>query len=188
MRTLSVFNAISLDGYFTDAHGDMSWAQQQDPEMDDFTNENASGGGELVFGRVTYEMMMGFWTTREAHEAMPVVAEQMNKLPKVVFSRTLDEATWTNTELIRDDIVEAMHQRKQAPGPDMVIMGSGTIVAQLTEARLIDSYQLVVNPIVLGNGRTLFEGVTSRLNLQLTSTREFKNGNVVVTYELPDRA
>ena len=183
MRKLRVFNAISVDGYFTDAQGDMSWAHKQDAEWDAFTNENASGGGELVFGRVTYEMMAGHWQTPEAHEAMPVVAERMNSLPKVVFSRTLDEVTWPNTELIKADITDAMRDKKRESGPDMVIMGSGTIVSQLTEARLIDEYQLVVNPIVLGSGRTLFEGVDGNVDLKLVDTRAFKNGNVVMWYQ-----
>jgi dihydrofolate reductase len=184
MRKLSVFNSISVDGFFSDAQGDMSWAhQQQDPEWDAFTSENASAGGELVFGRVTYDLMASYWPTPDALEAMPVVAERMNSLPKVVFSRTLDQVSWNNTELIKGDLADAMRSKKQASGPDMVIMGSGTIVSQLTDARLIDEYQLVVNPIVLGSGRTLFETVGEKLNLELSSTRTFGNGNVVMWYQ-----
>jgi dihydrofolate reductase len=180
-----VFNSISLDGYFTDAHGDMSWAHRgADEEWDAFTSENASGGGEMVFGRVTYDLMASFWPTQEAFDTLPVVAQQMNDLPKVVFSRTLDEASWANTELIRDDPVGAIRVRKAGAGPDMVIMGSGTIVAQLTEARLVDEYQIVVVPLVLGAGRTMFEGVTAAVDLALTRARTFGNGNVVMWYEL----
>lgn len=93
----------------------------------------------------------------------------MNALPKVVFSRTLPEASWQNTELVTGDIEAAVLRMKQEPGPDMVIMGSGTIVAQLTEARLIDGYQIVVTPIVLGSGRTMFDGVPEKMDLRLTS-------------------
>ncbi len=183
MRRLSVFNNVSIDGYFTDAHGDMSWAHRQDPEWEAFASENASGGGVLLFGRITYELMASYWPTPEALEALPVVAEQMNALPKVVFSRTLPEATWENTELVTGDIETVVRRMKQEPGPDMVIMGSGTIVAQLTEARLIDEYQIVVTPIVLGSGRTMFDGVREKVDLRLTSTRVFDNGNVVLWYE-----
>ena len=187
MRALRVFNSISLDGYFTDAHGDLSWAhERQDDEWQAFTSENASGGGELVFGRVTYEMMVSFWPTPEAHDAMPVVAEQMNRLPKVVFSRTLDDATWENTELIRDDPAEAIRLKKQEPGRDLLVMGSGTLVAQLTAARLIDEYQLVVHPVVLGAGRTLFEGLAEPVDLELVNTRRFGNGNIVLWYRPAD--
>ncbi len=187
MRKLSVFNSISVDGYFSDAHGDMSWAHKQDAEWDAFTSENASGGGELVFGRVTYDLMASYWPTPEATEAMPVVAERMNSLPKVVFSRTLEQASWANTELITGNIADAIQSKKQESGPDMVIMGSGTIVSQLTEARLIDEYQLVLNPIVLGSGRTLFDGLSENLNLRLMGTRTFGNGNVVMWYERADQ-
>jgi dihydrofolate reductase len=183
MRRLVVFNHVSLDGYFVDAKGDMSWAHSQDPEFMAFTSENASGEAELVFGRVTYDMMASFWPTPQAHEAMPDVAKAMNDLPKVVFSRTLDKASWQNTKLIQGDPAAEVRRMKQEPGPGMVIFGSGTIVSQLTQARLIDEYQIVENPIVLGSGRTIFEGVKEPLKLKLTKTRPFKNGNVVLWYE-----
>ena len=183
MRRLSVFNNVSIDGYFTDAHGDMSWAHRQDPQWNAFASENASGGGVLLFGRMTYELMARYWPTPAALEALPVVAAQMNTLPKVVFSRTLQEPTWQNTELVRGDIETVVRRMKQEPGPDMVIMGSGTIVAQLTQARLIDEYQIVVTPIVLGSGRTMFDGVREKVDLRLTRTRVFDNGNVVLWCE-----
>jgi dihydrofolate reductase len=182
MRKLAVFNNVSLDGFFVDDRGDMSWAYQRDAEWDAFAAENASGGGELVFGRVTYEMMAGYWPTAAALESNPVVAEHMNDLPKVVFSRTLDKAEWKNTRLIKGDIVSATRQLKQEPGPDMVILGSGSIVAQLTEARLIDEYQVALCPVVLGRGRSMFEGVREKVDLALKKTRVFGNGNVVLWY------
>ncbi len=183
MRRLSVFNQVSLDGYFVDRDGDMSWAHKQDIEWGEFVAGNASGGGALVFGRVTYEMMAGAWSSLAAAKRNPAVAERMNGLPKVVFSRTLSEAAWQNTRLIKDDPVAAMRSLKQQDGPNMVILGSGTIVAQLTQARLIDEYQIVVNALVLGGGRTMFEGVADPLHLTLVQTRSFANGNVVLTYQ-----
>jgi dihydrofolate reductase len=183
MRKLVVFNNVSLDGYFVDARGDMSWAHRHDAEWGAFTSENASGGGELVFGRVTYDLMAGYWPTAAARESNPVVAEQMNNLPKVVFSRTLEKAEWKNTRLIGSDIASATRALKQEPGPGMVILGSGSIVSQLADARLIDEYQVVVCPVVLGGGRTMFEGVRERLDLTLKRTRAFGNGNVVLWYE-----
>jgi dihydrofolate reductase len=183
MRKLSVFNSISLDGYFTDASGDMSWAHAggDDPEFAAFTSGNASGDGALVFGRVTYEMMASFWTTSQAAQMMPEVAAGMNRMQKIVFSRTLQRADWSNTRLIKDDPAAAMGALKAEEGPDMVILGSGTIVAQLAQAKLIDAYQFAIVPIVLGAGRTLFEGV-DRATLKLTDTRAFKNGKIVASY------
>jgi dihydrofolate reductase len=183
MRRLSAFEQVSLDGFFVDARGDMSWAHKQDPEWNEFAAGNAKGGGTLLFGRVTYEMMASFWPTEAARQRMPDVAEGMNNLPKVVFSRTLKEASWTNTRLVKDDMVAAVRKMKDEPGPGMAILGSGSIVSQLTDAGLIDELQIVVNPIVLGRGRTLFETVKRNVALKRAGVRAFGNGNVVLTYE-----
>jgi len=183
MRKLSVFNQVSLDGYFTDKNNDMRWAHKQDPEWNAFTAENASGGAEFVFGRITYDMMASYWPTPQAFQNNPAVAEAMNELPKIVFSRSLDHASWKNTKLIQGDIAGEIRKMKQQPGMDMLIMGSGSIVSQLTDAGLIDQYQVVVNPIVLGAGRTMFDGVRNRMNLKLERTRSFQNGNVVLWYQ-----
>lgn len=183
MRKLIVFNHVSLDGYFTDAAGDMSWAHSQDAEWNAFVKENASQGGELLFGRVTYELMAGFWPTPMASSHFPEVAERMNSMPKVVFSRTLDHASWNNTKLVKDGLADAVRRMKQDPGPGMVIFGSGTIVAQLAREGLIDEFQIVVHPIVLGRGRILFEDIPEKLALKQIRTRNFSNGNVLLCYE-----
>lgn len=185
MRKLIVFNHVSLDGYFVDANGDMSWAKadHQDAEWDAFVADNAKGGGVLVFGRITYEMMASFWPTPFAIESMPVVAAGMNSMPKVVFSRTLDQASWTNTKLVKSDMAAEIRKMKYESGDGMAILGSGSIVSQLTQEGLIDEYQVVVNPIVLGKGRTMFDGVKEKLSLKLTKTRAFGNGNVYLCYE-----
>jgi dihydrofolate reductase len=182
-RTLSVFNSISLDGYFTDGTPDLSWAHDADPEWTKFTTENAGGQAELVFGRKTYEMMAGFWPTKEAQQTLPEVARAMNGMRKNVFSRTLESAAWQNTRVAKGDLASEVRRLKSEPGPGLLIMGSGEIVKQLTQAQLIDSYQLVIVPVLLGSGRTLFEGVTDKPRLDLTKTRAFKNGNVVGWYE-----
>jgi dihydrofolate reductase len=95
---------------------------------------NAKSGGELVFGRVTYEMMKSFWPTPMAAEQFPDVAKGMNESPKVVFSRTMDEATWNNTRLIKDDLENEVRKLKDESGDHLVVMGSGTIVSQLAQA------------------------------------------------------
>jgi dihydrofolate reductase len=183
MRQVIVFNSVSIDGRFVDGGGDMSWAHNSDPEFDEFTNGNARGGGGLfVFGRKTYEMMAGYWPTPQAIKAMPVVAKTMNDAGKLVFSRTLSKADWNNSRLVKTDPVEEVRRLKKEDGPGMVVMGSGSVVAQLAQANLVDEYQLVVVPVALGAGRTLFEGMKGRLGLKLTSSRAFKNGNVFLTY------
>jgi dihydrofolate reductase len=100
-----------------------------------------------------------------------------------VFSRTLDEASWNNTRLIKGDIAARMRELKEETGPGMAILGSGSIVSQLAQAGLIDEYQFVINPIVLGAGRTMFEGVKEKLHLKRIDSRTFQNGNVLLRYE-----
>jgi dihydrofolate reductase len=183
MSRVIVFNSVTVDGYFVDSRGDMSWAHQDDPEWTAFVAGNASGGGVLLFGRVTYELMAGFWPTPMASKAFPVVAERMNSAQKIVFSRTMDEAAWSNTRLVKSDLAAAVRRMKSEPGEDMVILGSGSIVAQLTDERLIDEYQIVVVPVVLGRGRTMFEGCGRDVRLKLANSRTFANGNVLLRYQ-----
>jgi dihydrofolate reductase len=183
MRKLFFFNMVSLDGFFVDASGDMSWARKHDDEWNAFASGNASGNGMLLFGRVTYEMMASYWPSPMALQNSPVVAKGMNEMPKIVFSRTLDKASWNNTTLLKGDLAIEVKKLKAAPGPDMVILGSGTIVSQLAQLNLIDEFQLAISPIVLGKGRTLFESVTERLNLKLINSRTFGNGTVFVCYQ-----
>ena len=185
MTRLTVFNSISLDGYFVDAHGDMSWAHKggDDPEWAAFSAQNAQvSEGALLFGRKTYELMVSFWPTAGARKQMPEIAEGMNRLKKYVVSRSLDRATWNNTAVIKGDLAGEVRKLKTA-GPSIVILGSGTVVSQLAREGLIDEYTFVVVPVVLGRGRTLFEGHDRKLELRRTGARTFHNGNVVVTYE-----
>jgi dihydrofolate reductase len=183
MRKLVVFNQLSVDGYFVDSHRDMSWAKASaDDEFNRFTSDRASGGGVLLFGRVTYELMASYWPTPQAAQALPVVAERMNRLPKVVFSRTMKQATWSNTTLVKDDMVGHIRKMKAAPGEGMAILGSGNLVSQLAETGVIDEYEFIVNPLALGSGRTIFEGITERLGLKLTQSRVFKSGKIFLSY------
>lgn len=183
MRRIHSFTSISLDGFFTDKTGDMSWAHRHDEEWDAFSSGNASGDGELLFGRKTYEMMASFWPTPQAAQMLPQVAAGMNRMRKYVVSRSLGKADWQNTTVLKGDLAGEVEKLKASPGPDVVILGSGSIVSQLTQARLIDEYQVVVIPVVLGLGRTLFETVRDKLDLKLTKSKSFRNGNVVLWYE-----
>jgi dihydrofolate reductase len=185
MRRLISFTQVTLDGYFTGRNGELSWAHEgpQDAEWNAFVAENASGGGQLLFGRITYELMVSYWPTPAARENDPVVAEGMNSLPKVVFSRTLDKASWSNTRLVKGDLATEVRRLKQEPGEGMVILGSGSIVSQLAQAGLIDEFQVVVKPVALGEGRTMFEGIQQKLTLKRTKARTFTNGNVLLSYE-----
>jgi dihydrofolate reductase len=183
MGNLSVFNSVSLDGYFVDANGDMSWAipEVQDEEWLSLVSANARSGAMLVFGRITYEMMAAYWTTQTAMQNDPLVAEGMRRARKIVFSRTLQQGSWDNTRLVRENLAPVLHELKQ--DHDLVLLGSGSLVLQLTRKRLVDEYTLVVAPVVLGGGRTMFEGIEALQRLKLVEARPFKNGNVVLKYQ-----
>ena len=185
MRKVRVFNSVSLDGYYTDANNDYTWAHQgaNDPELLEFTKGNAQGANALVFGRVTYDVMVAWWPTPEAAKVMPDVAKGMNAAPKYVFSRTLEKANWSNTTLLRGDPATEIARLRETSGPDMTVLGSGTIVAQLAQARLLDEVQLLVCPVVLGSGKSQFAGVTGKPWWTLSRSRTFKNGRVFLAYQ-----
>jgi len=180
MRKLHVFESISVDGYFTDGDGRIEWAHaaRQDPEFVEWVSGNANSGGELLFGRKTYQQMEAFWPTPIAAAQMPAVAKGMNAARKYVASRTI-KPTWQNTHLLKGELIAAVRALKTGEGPDIAILGSGSVAAQLGEAGLVDQYQFVVVPIALGAGRTVF---TKGRGLRLIDQRAFRNGNVVVTY------
>ena len=184
MRKIRVFNNISLDGYYTDANNDYTWAHTGagDPELIEFTKGNAQGTNALVFGRVTYQMMVDWWPTPAAAKAMPEVAKGMNEAPKYVFSRTLDTVDWSNTTLLAGDPATEMARIKQTPGPDLTVLGSGSIVAQLTAAGLIDEVQLLICPVVLGSGKSQFAGVSGKPMWTLSRSKTFQNGRVFLAY------
>ena len=181
MAKLNVFNLLTVDGYFAGKGGDISW-HSVDAEFQDYAERNANSGNTLLFGRITYQLMAAFWPSEEARRRDPVVAEGMNNSPKIVFSRTLATADWANTRLVRENMLEEVRQLKRR-GSNLTILGSGSIVAQLAQAGLIDEYQILVNPVVLGAGKGLFEGVETPIRLELIDTRTFGNGSVLLRYE-----
>lgn len=185
MPKLVVFNNQTLDGYFSGPNGDLGWAHaaRPDPDWDAFVAGNASSEGSLLFGRVTYELMASYWQTPAAAKDSPEVAAGMNRLAKVVFSRTLEKVSWSNTKLVKGGLVEEVRAMKASPGAGITILGSGSLVTQLAPEGLIDEYQIVVHPVVLGAGRTMFEGVPKTLAVKRTNLRTFGNGNVLLSYE-----
>jgi dihydrofolate reductase len=185
MRKLNAFINLTLDGYFAGPKGELDWAYRagKDPEWNAFVAENAKSGGTLLLGRVTYELMVSYWPTPEAKKNDPVVAEGMNSAQKVVFSRTLDKVSWSNTRVMQDDLAAEVRKLKQESGPSITTLGSGSIVSQLTQAGLIDGYQLVLHPVIIGQGKSLFPDVRKMKTLKLKTTRAFGNGNVLLSYE-----
>jgi len=182
MRKVIVFNNVSLDGYICDAGGDMSWAQSPDPEWLAFIKGNADGKSTLVFGRITYDLMASFWPTEAASAFDARLAGYMNSQRKLVFSRSRTQADWENTTMTAEDPVATVRRLKAEDGADLVIFGSGTIVAALAAAGLIDTYMIATIPVALGAGRTMFDGLDAPVRLRLTESRVFPNGNILATY------
>ncbi|HZS56770.1 MAG TPA: dihydrofolate reductase family protein [Bryobacteraceae bacterium] len=184
MRRLIVFNNMTVDGYFAGPNGDINWFRDhRDIDFDAFTANDADAGLVLVFGRVTYDLMRSYWPTERALQEDPAVARRMNTLPKIVFSRTMNDTAWSNSTLLKGDVAPELARLKKQGGGDLLILGSGSVVTQCAEAGLIDNYQIVVQPIATGSGQTLFEGLTKHLELRLVETRKLGNGNVFVSYE-----
>jgi len=182
MRKLLVFNLVTLDGYFEGPNRDISW-HNVDVEFNEYAVDMLNSVDTLLFGRVTYELMAGFWPTPDAIKNDPIVAERMNSLPKIVFSRTLGKVEWNNTRLLKNNVEEEIKKMKKQPGKDMALLGSGSITTEFAQRGLVDEYRIMVNPVVLGNGNPLFKGIKNRLHLKLMKTRTFRNGNVLLYYQ-----
>lgn len=181
MRKLIAQTVVSLDGCFEGPNHAIDW-HRVDHDYTEYAAALLRSVDALLFGRVTYELMAGYWPTPEAIAHDPVIAELMNAHQKIVISKTLERADWHNTRIVKAHFMEEIQKLKQEPGKDLVILGSGTLVAELTKLGLIDQYQLMVNPVVLGQGTPLFKGLTERVNLQLEQCKAFPSGNVLLCY------
>lgn len=181
MARLTMFNLITLDGFYKGANEDISWHNFSMDEQE-MSDQMSNQGNTLVFGRVTYEMMKSYWTSNEALKNDPVTTKGMNASPKIVFSKTLTSADWQNSQLISGDLINEMQRLKQENKTDMCILGSGQLVAQLSEAGLIDDYSILLNPLAIGTGTPLFKGLAHKMNLKLKSCKPMKSGNVLLNY------
>jgi len=182
MRKVIVFNFVTLNGFYKGPKRDISW-HRHGVEENEYAVENLKSGNTLLFGRVTYEMMASYWPTPIAIKNDPIVAEGMNNADKIVFSRTLKKAEWNNTRLMKTNMVKEIKKMKQMSGKDMTLLGSGNISTQLANQGLIDEYQIMIDPVVIGNGTPLFKDIKNKLDLKLTRTRTLKSGVVLLCYQ-----
>ncbi len=182
MGSLHAFTFITLNGYYKGLEEDISWHRHGDEESS-FASESMEGRKSiLVFGRKTYEQMASWWPSTMALENMPEVAAGMNESSKLVFSKTLEKAEWQNTRLVQTDMIDEIKNLKNDPNVVMTILGSGSVVMQLAEAGLIDTLQIMIDPVALGQGTPLFSGLTKKLDFQLTNSKVFKSGVVLLDY------
>jgi dihydrofolate reductase len=182
MGKLTSFTFVTLNGFYKGLHEDISW-HRHGKEENDFAAGNFKAGNILLFGRVTYEMMAGYWPSAMAIKDNPAVAKGMNEADKIVFSTTMQKAGWNNTRLVKTNITDEIKKLKQQQAKDMTILGSGSLVTQFADEDLIDEYQVMIDPVALGKGTALFSNLTHQLNLKLTMTKTFQSGVVLMSYQ-----
>jgi dihydrofolate reductase len=179
MRKLMFSMNISLDGY-----ADHTVAIADD-ELHEFASDLLDSVDILLFGRVTYQLMESYWpiarSDPSATQSMMEFADRINAKPKVVFSRTLRKAVWNDTRLVKDGMVEEVMKLKQQPGRNLAL-GGISICQEFMRLGLVDEYWLLVQPIIVGKGRRLFEGLRKRIDLKLVGTKTFGSGVVVLHY------
>lgn len=180
MRKIILSNMVTLDGYFEGPNQDIDWFVTND-EFFSYALQQLNEADTLLYGRITYQHMEAFWPT-PAGQVLPAIAGKMNSLQKVVFSKTLSSVEWNNSVLAKGDIAEEVMKLKEGPGRDILIFGSSQIVSALTQLGLIDEYRLLVSPVILGRGGSMFKGIDSRVSLQLKETKVFATGVVVLHY------
>lgn len=195
MRRIVMFNRVTADGYFAGPDGNLDWVVA-DPEVDRAGAEATAAYDTVLLGRRTYEIFESFWphalgdtsTSPDPHSAgaqteeMRAMAIMLNESTKLVFSRTVKSVTWKNSLLQHELDPSEIESLKRAPGKDMIVLGSGSIVSQLTQHGLIDEYQIVVSPVLIGSGRPLLSDAPTNRALDLQDAKKYPSGNVMLRY------
>lgn len=181
VRKLFSFMVMTLDGYHEGRNGEFDWPNVDD-EFNEFAVSQLRDIGTLLFGRATYEGMASYWPTPAARQGDPVVAGFMNEVDKVVFSTTLPSAGWENTTLVSGDAAAAIGELKAQAGKDLAVFGSSNLTVGLLEQGLVDELRVMVMPVLLGAGHSLFAGLKDRVVLKLARTETFSSGNTLLVY------
>jgi len=179
---------VSLDGFFEGPDHDLSW-HQVDDEFNIFAAKQMQEAGAILFGRRTYELMEGFWPNyKPVDEENRIIREQMDMLPKIVVSKTVktvyETKDWQDVVLFDSVDPEEITRIKKQGSKPIVVLGSSQLSVSLLQLGLLDELRIMINPVVIGSGTRLFQGIDKKLNLKLQSTRKFKNGNILVTYHI----
>ena len=188
MRKVVMINRVSIDGYFASNNkmtGGMDWFVQ-DPNVEEAVHKLVTSD-TLLIGEITFELFEKSWVPmlKDPNTPAPLkaVAQELTDMRKIVFAKNIGQSDWANTEFHHDGLVEFVKELKKEEGTDILIMGSGTIVQQLTNECLIDDYVFIVSPVVAGGGKALFKNVGQQ-SLQFVSAESFESGNVVLHYQL----
>ncbi len=186
MRKIIVTMWITLDGFIAGPNNDMSWIRVDDA-MGRYEGDLVGAADTLMLGRVTYQSFAGAWPyvpdNPAASEGEKEYARQLNSMRKIVFSRTLEAAEWNNSTLYHEINPDDIAALKQESGKNIVIYGSASIVQALTARGLIDEYQLLVHPVILGGGKRLFGDGGHRADLRLVEAKTLDSGVVLLTYQ-----
>lgn len=185
MRKLVLFMHVSLDGFAAVENGGLDWISY-DSELQQYADGIVATVGSPVYGRVTYELMAGYWpgvlNNPNASEHSKAHARWVDNVTKIVFSKTMKKADWNNTIVINDNIAEEINNLKQQPGKDLVIFGSPRLAHSFMKLDLIDEYQLTVNPVLLGSGIPAYQDIKNKTNLKLVKGTLLKSGVVGLHY------
>ncbi len=181
MANLSMYNFLTLNGFYKGDNGDISWHRHGGDEAQ-FSKDSLQADNILLFGRVTYDLMSSYWPTPLAEGNLPEVIEGMNNTEKIVFSKTMKNAEWKNTRVVNGNLIEEVKKLKKG-SKDITILGSGSIATQLADAGLIDAYLVMIDPVAIGSGTPIFNGLQHTLNLKLIDSRVFNSGVVLLTYK-----
>ena len=186
MRKLIMWNIITLDGYFEgEQNWDLSFHEAiWGEELEKLSIEQLRSADYLVFGRVTYEGMAVHWTKALQGEVAELgeIAVLMNKIPKLVFSRTLKTVDWNNSTLFKENASAEIAKLKAQDGGDLYVFGSADLSETFINDDLFDEYRTGIAPVILGNGRPLFPQRITPRNLSLISTQQLSTGGVVLKY------
>jgi len=182
VRRIIASEGITLDGYFAGSQGEIDW-QALDEEFNAYSIELLDSVDTLLFGRVTYEQMQAWWPTPAGENYSTEIARRMNAAAKLVVSRKAVDISWHNARQLAGDLPKAITELKAGAGKDIAILGSGSLVGQLTDQRLIDEYRLTLNPVILAEGTALFKDMQQRHELRLIGTRQFASGTILLRYE-----
>ena len=177
---------VSLDGFIEGPNKEIDWHNWND-DMDEYMSAFFKGVDTIILGRVAYELMADYWPTSAAESENPLIAHKMNKLTKLVYSKTLSKAEWRNARIINELKKDELLKLKQEAEKDIVIFGGAEMVQSFIQYNLIDEFRLIVNPVILGKGKLLFDKNTDRrMNLKFLNCIPKKSGNVILCYGLTE--
>jgi dihydrofolate reductase len=184
MRKVVLDTIMSLDGCYTDGKSQIDWFDFVDEDMT-WSHDILTRAGTLVFGRTTYEDFTQVFPKMDAAKVGfdPYIVERLNTLPKVVFSKTLKDGSWSPVTIVHSDPAKELSRMKEDDGKDILLLGSGSIVAAAVRSGLVDEYRLRVEPIVLGTGKPLFLEPQERRKLKLVKAWTFPSGVLGLHYE-----